>query len=176
MKTADPHESTFATWLEEHGAILRQLSCVYAPEPADADELQQEMMVQLWRSVPRFAGQAKASTWIYRVCLNTGLTWQRASRRREARVVPSPEPLDAAVSDEHDPADRGEQDDLRDRLMAAVRGLPTAQRSLVVLALDDLSYREIAEITGMTENHVGVALNRARKALAAKMKEISHEL
>jgi len=176
MKTADPHESTFASWLEEHGAILRQLSRVYAPQPTDADELQQEMMVQLWRSVPRFTGRAKPSTWIYRVCLNTGLTWQRTSQRREARVVPVPEPIDSAVSGEVDPAGREEQDDLMDRLMAAVRSLPTAQRSLVVLALDDLSYREIAEITGMTENHVGVALNRARKALATKMEEISHEL
>ncbi len=175
MKTADPHESTFAAWLDEHGAILRQLSRVYAPEPADTDELQQEMMVQLWRSVPRFAGQAKPSTWIYRVCLNTGLTWQRTSRRREARVVAAPEPVESAISTDHDPADREEQGDLVDRLMAAVRSLPAAQRSLIVLALDDLSYREIAEITGLTENHVGVALNRARKALATKMEEISHE-
>lgn len=176
MKSADPHETTFAAWLDEHGAILRQLSRVYAPEPADADELQQEMMVQLWRSVPRFAGQSKPSTWIYRVCLNTGLTWQRTSRRREARVVPAPEPLDAAVSEECDPANRGEHGDLMERLMIAVRSLPEAQRSLVVLALDDLSYREIAEITGLTENHVGVALSRARKTLTLKMQEISHEL
>ncbi len=175
MKSADPHESTFAAWLEEHGAILRQLSRVYAPESADADELQQEMMVQLWRSVPSFAGQAKPSTWIYRVCLNTGLTWQRAQRRREARVVTSPAPIDAAVSADGDPANRQEQGDLMQRLMIAVRSLPAAQRSLIVLALDDLSYREIAEITGMTENHVGVALSRARKALAQKMEEISHE-
>lgn len=175
MKSADPHESTFAAWLEEHGAILRQLSRVYAPESADAEELQQEMMVQLWRSVPSFAGQAKPSTWIYRVCLNTGLTWQRAQRRREARVVTSPAPIDAAVSADGDPANRQEQGDLMQRLMIAVRSLPAAQRSLIVLALDDLSYREIAEITGMTENHVGVALSRARKALAQKMEEISHE-
>ena len=175
MRTADPHEARFAVWLEEHGAILRQLSRVYAPEPADADELHQEMMVQLWRSVPRFASQAKPSTWIYRVCLNTGLTWQRSSRRRKARVVAAPESIDSAVSTEDDPAEREEQGDLMDRLMAAVRSLPPARRSLIVLALDDLSYREIAEITGMTENHVGVALNRARKVLATKMEEVSHE-
>lgn len=87
----------------------------------------------------------------------------------------APEPVESAISTDHDPADREEQGDLVDRLMAAVRSLPAAQRSLIVLALDDLSYREIAEITGLTENHVGVALNRARKALAAKMEEISHE-
>jgi RNA polymerase sigma-70 factor, ECF subfamily len=176
MKSAASLETIFAAWLDEHGAILRQLSRAYAPEPADADELHQEMMVQLWRSVPRFGGRAKPSTWIYRVCLHTGLTWQRTSRRREARVIPAPEPVAAAASGEHDPANRREQDDLRERLMAAVRSLPTAQRSLVVLALDDLSYREIAEITGMTENHVGVALTRARRALTTKMKEITDEL
>ncbi|GAB5558722.1 MAG: sigma-70 family RNA polymerase sigma factor [Synoicihabitans sp.] len=176
MKTADPHESTFVSWLQEHGGILQQLSRVYAPQPSDAEELHREMMVQLWRSVPRFAGQAKASTWIYRVCLNTGLTWQRTSRRRESRVTPASDTVEATASGETSPADREERGDLMNSLMEAVRSLPKAQRSLVVLALDDLSYREIADVTGLTENHVGVALSRARKALTQKMKEISHEL
>lgn len=175
MISATQHEQTFKIWLDSHAGILNQLSRAYAPESADADELYQEMMVQLWRSVPRFANQAKPSTWIYRVCLNTGLTWQRSSRRREARVVPTPEPIDTAVSTDANPADREEKGDLMDRLMTAVRGLPSAQRSLIVLALDDLSYREIAEITGMTENHVGVALTRARQTLAQKLEKLTHE-
>lgn len=176
MNAATAHEQIFTQWLNDHGAILRQLSRVHAPEPADADELYQEMMVQLWRSVPRFAEQAQASTWIYRVCLNTGLTWRRTTRRREARVVPQADTVETATSDEHSPADRQEHGDLMAALMQAVRSLPPGQRSLIVLALDGLSYREIAEITGMTENHVGVALTRARKVLTEKMKGISHEL
>ena len=88
MISKEQPERTIATWLKDHGGRLRQPSRVHVPEPAGADELHQEMMVQLWRSMSRFAGQAKASTWIYRVCLNTGSTWQRTTGRREARVVP----------------------------------------------------------------------------------------
>ncbi len=172
MTSAKRDEQIFTTWLNDHGGILRQLSRVHAPEPADADELHQEMLVQLWRSVPRFLGEAKASTWIYRVCLNTGLTWRRTTRRRAARVVADIESVETASSEEQDPADQQERGDLMDALMQAVRSLSPGRRSLVVLALDGLSYREISEITGMTENHVGVALSQA---LTEKMEQISHE-
>ncbi len=57
MKSLNPQEQQFATWLESYGGILRQLSRAYVPEPADADDLHQEMMVQLWRSLPRFSGE-----------------------------------------------------------------------------------------------------------------------
>lgn len=174
--SADPSEQRFAAWLEEHGAILHKLSRAYAPETADEDDLRQEMMVQLWRSLPRFRDQAKPSTWIYRVCLNTALTWRRTERRREARVVAQPEPVETAACESHGPAATEAQSDLMATLMRAVRELPTTDRTLVVLALDGLSYREIGDVTGMSENHVGVALNRARKKLSDLLKEVSDEL
>lgn len=174
--SADPSEQRFAAWLEEHGAILHKLSRAYAPETADEDDLRQEMMVQLWRSLPRFRDQAKPSTWIYRVCLNTALTWRRTERRREARVVAQPEPVETAACEAHGPAVAEAQSDLMATLMRAVRELPTTDRTLVVLALDGLSYREIGDVTGMSENHVGVALNRARKKLSDLLKEVSDEL
>jgi len=134
------------------------------------------MLVQLWRSVPRFRAEAKPSTWIYRICLNTGLTWRRTEGRRTARVVAQPEPLETASTEEAGPADTEEQQDLMAKLMQAVRELPRGDRSLVVMALDGLNYHEISEITGMTENHVGVALTRARKKLSVALKEVSDEL
>ena len=169
-------ESRFAAWLREHGAIPRKLSRAYTFEAADADELHQEMLVQLWRSLPRFRGQSLESTWIYRVCLNTALTSQRERRRREARVVPAAQaPADAACPAAN-PADAHEHGDRLAALMDAVRALPPPERTLVVLALDGLGHREIGEITGQTENHVGVALLRARRKLAALMKGAADEL
>jgi RNA polymerase sigma-70 factor (ECF subfamily) len=167
--TAHPpdDESRFAAWLTEHGAIPRKLSRAYTFESADADELHQEMLVQLWRSLPRFRGQSQASTWIYRVCLNTALAGRRERRRREARIAPAVQPPADAPSPEASPADAHERGDRLAALMDAVRALPPAERSLVVLALDGLGHREIGEITGLTENHVGVALLRARRKLAA---------
>jgi RNA polymerase sigma-70 factor (ECF subfamily) len=176
MVSADPHEQRFADWLQTHAGILRQLSRAYAPEPADEAELHQEMLVQLWRSVPRFRAEAKPSTWIYRVCLNTGLTWQRSAKRRVAQVAAEPTRWEQETAPETGPAETEERADLMDALMRAVRALPPGERSVVVLALDGLSYREIGEVTGMTENHVGVTLTRARQKLARNMKEVSHEL
>ena len=169
-------ESRFVAWLTEHGAIPRKLSRAYTFEPTDADELHQEMLVQLWRSLPRFRGQARESTWIYRVCLNTALTSQRERRRREARVIPAEHPPVDAACPAANPAEAHEHDDRLAALMNAVRALPPPERSLVVLALDGLDYREIGEITGLTENHVGVALLRARRKLATLMKGVADEL
>lgn len=176
MIFTDLQTQCFADWIEEHGAILQKLSRAYAPEPVDEQDLLQEMRVQLWRSIPRFRNQAKPSTWIYRVCLNTALTWRRTQRRREARVVTRPESIEVATSEDHDPACQQDRSDLMHSLMRAVRQLPASERSLIVLALDGLSYREISEVTGMTENHIGVALNRARKRLTQLLEEVSDEI
>ena len=176
--TAPPpdDERRFADWLTEHGAIPRRLSRAYAFAAADIEELHQEMLVQLWRSLPRFRGQSRASTWIYRVCLNTALNGQRERRRREARVTPAAQPPPDAACPGASPAEAHEHQERLKALMDAVRALPPAERSLIVLALDGLSHREIGEITGLTENHVGVALLRARRKLAALMKGVADEL
>jgi RNA polymerase sigma-70 factor (ECF subfamily) len=176
MLTTDPQTQCFSDWMAQHGAILQKLSRAYAPEPADEDDLLQEMRVQLWRSIPRFRHQAKPSTWIYRVCLNTALTWRRSQRRREARVIAQSDSVAVAASDDRSPASDQDHRDLMDSLLRAVRQLPATERSLIVLALDGLSYREISEVTGMTENHVGVALNRARKRLTLFLEEVSDEI
>lgn len=167
--------SLFHAWLEEHRGILIKVTRSFAPAPADAAELQQEMRLQLWTSMSSFAGQAKPSTWIYRVCLNTALTWRRGRSRREQHFEPAADithlPTTAASPAEH-PGD----EELVNELYAGIHALPMFDRALMLLALDGLAYREIAEITGLTENHVGVSLSRARQRLAERMKGVSHEL
>ena len=166
-------EVRYTGWLRDHRGILLKVARSFAAGAADQDELYQEMMLQLWRSLPRFQGQAKASTWIYRVCLNTAQTWRRTEQRRSYLAGPLPaEP----ACERPTPGAVQEQTETIAALYAAIRSLPAADRSLVLLLLDGLSYREISEITGLTENHVGVALTRARKKLADLMKEVRHEL
>ncbi len=76
----------------------------------------------------------------------------------------------------YSPADKASQRELLDRLYAAIYALGGFDRALVLLSLDGLAYREIAEITGLTENHVGVALTRARRRLVEFMKGVTDEL
>lgn len=175
MSPSARSESLFKTWLEEHRGIVVKVTRSFAPSPADAADLQQEMLLQLWTSLSSFAGQAKPSTWIYRVCLNTALTWRRGRARREKHIE-----VDADIAhlptESASPAERATEEEALDNLYAAIHALPMFDRALMLLMLDGLAYREIAEITGLTETNVGVSLTRARQRLARRIKGANHEL
>jgi len=175
MKPTAAHEALFETWRQEHRGIVVKVARSFAPADADAADLQQELWLQIWLSLPAFAGQAKPSTWIYRVCLNTALSWRRGNARRE-RHVDSGADVAQLPSGLASPADRLADREVLAELYAGIRALPDFDRALVLLSLDGLAYREMAEITGLTENHVGVALTRARQRLAELMKGVTDEL
>ncbi len=175
MSPPADHAALFKAWLAEHRGIIVRVARSFAPAPADAADLQQEMFLQLWTSLSSYAGQAKPSTWIYRVCLNTALTWRRGSARRENRLERGTD-VAALAAHAGSPAEHAGDGEILEELYAAIHALPMFDRALVLLALDGLAYREIAEITGLTENHVGVALTRARKRLAVLLKGVTDEL
>ena len=125
-------------------------------------------------SLPRFEGRAKVSTWIYRVALNTALAWRRKEKKQRAPEIPLID-IEDIPSKEEDHARRLDNEEVVARLYDAIHQLPKADAALVLLYLDDLSYRERAEVLGISENNVGVKLNRARKTLAELMKEVTHE-
>ncbi len=147
----------------------------FAPSTSDLADLRQEVLLQLWLSLRSYGGQCRPSTWIYRVCLNTALAWRRKSGRRDRQRDDATDVTESAAS-AAGPAERAADRELLEKLYAAIRSLPEFDRALVLLMLDGVSYREMAEITGITETHVGVALTRARKRLATLMKGIVDEL
>jgi RNA polymerase sigma-70 factor (ECF subfamily) len=175
MSPSAAHESLFQAWLEEHRGIFVKVTRSFAHSETEAGELQQEMLFQLWVSLPRYAGQAKPSTWIYRVCLNTALTWRRGAQRRERRIEPGAD-ISLLAADAASPAEAAGHQDLLEQLYAALQAMSPSDRALILLMLDGLAYREMAEVTGLTENHVGVALTRARKHLATLLKGVTDEL
>jgi RNA polymerase sigma-70 factor (ECF subfamily) len=175
MESAPTLDEQFLVLLRDHRGILLRVAGSFAQEPTDQADLFQDMAVELWNSLPRFGGRCRPSTWIYRVCLNTAMAWRRSRDRRRLNHMPlelvpelsCPSPL---------PGRRHEESELLRRIYEAVRTLPASERLLVILVLDALSYREISEITGLTENHVGVALTRVRKKLSDLLKEVRDEL
>lgn len=175
MSLSTDRARLFQSWLEEHRGIIVKVTRSFAATPADAADLQQELMLQLWISLPGFNGQAKTSTWIYRVCLNTAMTWRRGATRRTRHIDPAAD-LARLATDSASPAEHAGEQEVLDELYAAIHALPDFDRALVLLMLDGLAYREIAEISGLTENHVGVALTRARKRLTTLLKGITDEL
>ena len=175
MNPPAPPEALFQSWLEEHRGIFVKVTRSFARSETEAAELQQEMLFQLWISLPRYAGQAKPSTWVYRVCLNTALTWRRGTQRRERRIEPEAD-VARLAAEAATPAETAGDREMLEELYAAIRALADFDRALVLLSLDGLAYREIAEVTGLTENHVGVALTRARQRLAVRLKGVTDEL
>jgi RNA polymerase sigma-70 factor (ECF subfamily) len=120
--------------------------------------------------LPQFQGRAAAATWCYRVALNTALAWRRQDHRRRAHQQSILEVQELSV-DKPDEAQQLVERELVDRLYAAIRRLPRIDAALVLLYLDDFSYQAMAEVLGISENHVGVKLNRAKKALGEMMRE-----
>ena len=170
----EDRESLFKSWLIEHGGAVLKVARAYTLTTEDCQDLAQEILLQVWRSLPQFQGRASASTWFYRVALNTALSWRRKDKPRRARQQPLlfVEDLSAAGLDG---AQEVHQREAVERLYAAIRRLPKADAALVLLYLDDLSYRQMAEVLGISESNVGVKLNRAKKALGELLNEESHE-
>jgi RNA polymerase sigma-70 factor, ECF subfamily len=166
-------ESLFKSWLIEHEGAVLKVARAYTLTTEDCQDLAQEILLQVWRSLPQFQGRASPATWFYRVALNTALGWHRKERRRRTRQRPILAVEDVPVAG-LDSSGQMVQRETVERLYAAIRRLPGTDAALVLLYLDDLSYRQMAEIVGISESNVGVKLNRAKRALAELMKEESH--
>ena len=171
----DEQQTRFRRWLADHAGLMWKVARAFAAAPEDQRDLLQEIALQLWKSLPSFRGEAKESTWIYRVAFNTALVGKRVETRRHARHEKFVELNSAtAMSPEDSPATRDEE--LVRLLYEAIRKLPKLDASLALMHLDGLSYREMSEVLGITESNVGVKLNRIRKQLAEMLKGASDEL
>jgi RNA polymerase sigma-70 factor (ECF subfamily) len=166
-------ESRFKQWLVEHSGAVLRVARAYTYSADDCQDLAQEILLQVWRSLPQFEGRASAATWAYRVALNTALTWQRDQRRRHDRQLPIVD-LQSLSASGGDSADEAANRELVERMYAVIRELPKSDAALVLLYLDGLTYREMAEVLGISDNHVGVKLNRAKQKLAKRLKGDAH--
>lgn len=159
----DHLEAFFLRLVRENEPRLRRICRIYAPDPERGRDLYQDILVQVWRALPGFRGESNPATWLYRVALNSALAFRRDGRwRRES-------PLDDQSMQwpGHDPQphDHAAREQVLERLYGAIDRLPDTDKALVLLHLDDVSYREIAEIMGLSESNVGVRLHRIRRRL-----------
>ena len=169
----EDHKSLFMNWLGEHGSSVMKVARAYTLSSDECQDLAQEILLQAWRSLPNFEGQASAATWFYRVALHTAMNWHRKDKPRRSRQQPFVE-VHAVALDRADSADQALLRETVDQLYQAIHQLPKTDAALVLLYLDKLSYREMAEVLGISESNVGVKLNRAKKALSDLMKGQSH--
>jgi len=173
--TAREQETIFRRWLEEHIGLMLKVVRGCAVSPQDQDDLFQDVLLQLWLSIPAFRGEARETTWIYRVAFNTALAWRRGERRRREKHEAFLK-FDASPGAQPGHADSSRDREIVERLYAAIRELPAVDASLALMHLDGLSYQEMADVLGISENYVGVKLNRIRKQLAERLKGATNEL
>jgi len=173
---SDNRERLFKQWLGEHKNLIFSVVKAYTSSPQDQDDLFQQILLQLWSSIPGFQGDARPTTWIYRVALNTALVWRRGQirkRKRHHRLI-----IDfTAASDVQQSSPETMWDaDILDQLYGAIRQLPKIDSSLVLMYLDGVSYGGMAQILGISSSNVGVRLNRAKKKLAQLLKGLIDDI
>lgn len=135
--------------------------------PDLAADVAQEALIRAWRSLPRFRGEARFSTWLHRITVNVAWTHRRRAARHRAS------PLEDRFEDPGiGPERAGEMADLRSRIQAALDRLSPGQRAVVVLRdVMQWSHREIAQELGITTTSAKVRLHRARKRLQALLEQ-----
>ena len=142
--------------------IIHQICRIYEQDPESRKDLYQEILYQLWKSYPRFEGKSKFSTWLYRVALNTAITYfdkRRKTDQKEMTVSDIPDTQEQPVNVEGK----------IEILYKSIAELGRVDKALIMLFLEDKKYEEIADIMGMTTSNVGVRLLRAKKKLEGLM-------
>lgn len=153
-------EHSFVEQLQKHQNIVHKVCRLYTNNTDAHNDLFQEITIQLWKAYPKFRGDSKFSTWMYRVGLNTAITLYRKSKRRI-----NTQEFDALEfkikAEEYDDT---EEQQLK-LLYKAVHQLNDIEKALVFLYLEDKDYREISETLGITEVNARVKMNRVKKKL-----------
>jgi len=157
----------FSQWLDQYKALIFKIVRAYGNTPMDQDDLFQEISIQVWRSIPSFRNESAVTTWIYRIALNTAISWvtkERKYRKANGAFDNMPDVLSLP----HKPVE-----EQLTWLYKAIHALDEIDRSLALLLLDGFSYKEMAAILGISVSNVGVKINRIKKQLIVQSKKIS---
>ena len=160
----------FTELIEQNQGVIFKVSRTYCNNAICRDDLFQDILLQLWKSFPVYDKTRKFSTWMYRIALNTAISqW----RKDNARKLNTSDELQVNVSEGDTYNEKAERAQL---LNQAINKLSKAEKSIIVLYMDDYPYDEISEITGITISNVGVKINRIKKKLQEHLKELGYGL
>ena len=154
-------ERRFEDLLANHSGIVFRVVRTYSRHPDDQQDLAQEIKLQLWRAFGKYDSTRQFSTWMYRIALNTAITWSRRTHVRHHQTVPLEE-----IGDQTAPPDSGE--DVQ-ALYQLIDSLASMDRALLLLSLDDLSNAEIGDILGITPGNVATKVSRRKEQLRQQL-------
>ena len=160
-------EKDFVVFIQKHQGIIHKVCRMYCDSEEDRQDLFQEVLFQLWKSYPKFRGDSKISTWMYRIALNTAIARLRKTKRKPSEFSLS----DSTLQFPDTPSDSEKEEQLKN-LQFAIQKLSKVEKGIIMLYLEEKSYDEIAEIIGITKTNVGVKINRIKKKLKETMEKI----
>ena len=153
-------EHNFVELLEKHQNIVHKVCRLYTNNQDAHNDLFQEITIQLWKAFPKFRGDSKFSTWMYRVALNTAITLYRKSKRS----INTQEFDSVQFKIKSEEYDDTEEQQLK-LLYKAVHQLNDIEKALIFLYLEDKNYKEISETLGISEVNARVKMNRIKTKL-----------
>lgn len=160
----DNTEQEFVALIKEYERVIYKVCYLYATPNAPLSDLYQEVVLNLWKAFPKFRRECKVSTWIYRISLNTCISFMRKEKNIPEFV--SLTPAEADRSEEWD-----ETQAMLRQLYRMINRLGQLEKSIILLYLEEKSYEEISEITGLTVTNVATKLNRIKEKLRKMKKE-----
>ena len=152
----------FQTLLEQHRKIVFKVASTYCRHAEDRRDVAQEICAQLWKAFPHYDGQRSFSTWMYRIALNVAISFVRSNRQRERHATDLDESIDIAIEDR---TRAHESDENVRALQAFIERQDPLHRALLLLYLEERSYRDIAEILGISESNVATKINRLKQRI-----------
>lgn len=153
-------EHAFVTELECNQNVVHKVCTLYTNDRDAHNDLFQEITIQLWKAYPKFRGDAKFSTWMYRVALNTAITLYRKSKKN-VKTLDDETVFFKIKADEYDPT----EDQQLSLMYKAIKQLNDIDKALVFLYLEDKNYNEISETLGISEVNARVKMNRLKSKL-----------
>lgn len=162
-------EKHFERHIKEHVLLLHKVCHIYANTDADRQDLFQDIVLQLWKAYPKFKGDSKISTWLYRVAINTAITGLR--KKKDLIQLYEPASLPTQLSDDTFSL---EEEERLQQLYKAIERLNEVEKAIVMLFMEDHSYEEMEEILGMTQGNLRVKMNRIKDKLRQLTKTINY--
>ena len=151
-------EKEFLSMIEEQKRTIYKVCYMYANDQDDLNDLFQETVLNLWKGFPKYRGDSTFNTWVYRIAMNTCITFLRRSNTRLQTVPMTAQMTGCLVTDEETEARLKE-------LYTLINQLGKLERALILLWLEERNYQEMADILGISKVNVGVKLNRIREKL-----------
>ena len=156
-------EEKFTGLINQHQGLIHKVCIMYENDPDVRNDLFQEIVIQLWKSFGSFRGEAKISTWMYRIALNTAIS----GFRKRSRNIKTEDIRESHFNISDSGEDNREED--FQKLQWAIQHLSEIERAMIMMALEEVPYEEIAETIGITQNNVRVRMNRIREKLRKLM-------